>query len=205
MFHLPSFRRITQTQEVDQFAAAYLQCSGFNVPREYYESNQMLAIYWKGEMIGGFVLGAGSTLRTLEVFAGCEHRKTLYQKVENLGVPHTEMCCFWIKADCRKKTFLNFFVWLCVAFALRVYGSKQLIFGTNSARLAALYSAAPKSRLMHTDCLNQKRTFIFTGPRKDCLSGVVHILYYKAKRLLALQTSANKPEFKMENRLSPAA
>lgn len=71
-----------------------------------------------------------------------------------------------------KKAWLNFFVWLCVAYALQVYGTKQLIFGTSSARLAALYSAAPKCRLLHTDYVNQKQTYIFTGPRKDCLAGV---------------------------------
>jgi len=190
MFHLPSFRRITQPQDVDQSAAAYLHCSGFKVPQAYYASNQVFAVYWKGAMIGGFVLGTGAKLRTLEVFANDECRETLYQNLQKTALKHTEMCCFWIDSRLRNKTSLNFFVWLCVAYALRVYGSEQLIFGTNSGRLATLYSAAPKSALLHTDLINHKQTYIFSGPRKNCLSGVTHILGYKIKRLLALRANA---------------
>ena len=191
MLHLPSFRRLSQTHELDRFASTYLRCSGFNVPREYYEANQVFGVYWQGAMIGGFVLGSGSTLRTLEVFSASENRPALYQHVQQSGLPHTEMCCFWIAPACRNKAWLNFFVWLCVAYALRAYGTKQLIFGTHSPRLAALYSAAPKSSLLHTDQLSHKQTFIFTGPRRHCLSGVAHILYYKTKRLLAIRANAN--------------
>lgn len=192
MFQFPSFRRIQTSQEIDTFANTYLQCSGFKVPRSYYEANQVFGIYQKGAMIGGFVLGTGSTLRTLEVFAASEHRDALYQHVQQ-SAPHTEMCCFWIHPICRNKTRLNFFVWFCVAYALRVYGTSQLIFGTNSVRLAALYSAASKSSLLHADYLNHKQTFIFTGPRQHCLLGVAQILYYKTKRLLAIRARSSSP------------
>jgi hypothetical protein len=185
MLHFPSFRRIQNAHETDIFANTYTQCSGFNVPRSYYESNQVFGIYWKGCMIGGFVLGSGTTLRTLEVFAGDGHRAALYQHVQK-SEAHTEMCCFWIDPVCRKKTGLNFFVWLCVAYALRTYGTSRLIFGTNSIRLAALYGAASKSELLHRDVLNQKQTFIFSGPRKYCLLGVAQILWYKAKRAIKI-------------------
>ncbi|MCC6280720.1 MAG: hypothetical protein IT262_08975 [Saprospiraceae bacterium] len=93
-----------------------------------------------------------------------------------------------------QKTWLNFYIWLCVAYALRVFGTKQLIFGTNSARLAALYSSASKYQLLHTDCVNQKQTFIFTCPRKDCLLGVAEILYYKMKRLGKIKGRAIKSQ-----------
>ncbi len=187
MSYVPSFRRLQQTHELDTFATTYARCSGFNVPRAYYEANRVFGIHWKGNMIGGFVLGTGSTLRTLEVFSADEHREALYQQVQQSAVPHTEMCCFWINPTCRSKTWLNFFVWLCVAYSLRVYGTEQLIFGTNSTRLAALYSAASNSQLLHADYLNHKQTYIFTGPRKHCLLGVAQILYYKTKRLLAIR------------------
>ena len=191
MLHLPRFTQINHSNEIDAFASAYFQCSGFNVNRDYYEANQVFAIYWQGRMVGGFVLGAGATLRTLEVFAGAAHRDALYQQVQQAAKP-TEMCCFWMDMSIRKKTGLNFFVWLCVAYALWAYGTPQLIFGTNSVRLAALYSATPKCRLVHGDYLNHKQTFIFTGPRKDCLIGVAQILYYKMKRLAKIAGKRNK-------------
>ena len=192
MLHFPKFTRIHNSSEIDDFATHYFQCSGFKVNRDYFETNQVFAIYYQGNMVGGFVLGAGTTLRTLEVFAGDAHRDALYQQVQNAAA-HTEMCCFWMTPDIRKKTRLNFFVWLCVAYALWAYGTPQLIFGTNSVRLAALYSATPKCRLLHGDYLNHKQTFIFTGPRKDCLIGVAQILYYKMKRLAKIAGKRNKP------------
>lgn len=48
MSYLPSFRRIQNSRELDAFAATYMRCSGFNVPRDYYEANQVFGIYWKG-------------------------------------------------------------------------------------------------------------------------------------------------------------
>lgn len=180
--NFPVLKKITTPEAIDTFAEQYFQCSGFNVPRDYYESNQMFGVYRQERLIGGFVLGSGNRLRTLEVFAGEAHRPELYQKVQECG-PHSEMCCFWIAPDCRKKMWLNFFVWFCVGYALRVYGAPQLVFGTNSIRLATLYNCASKSTLLHTDYLNRKQTFIFHGPRKYCLLGVAEILTYKAKRI----------------------
>lgn len=186
MAFLPRFKKIDGTEDLDVFANTYTQCSGFNVNRDYYENNQVLAIYWQKRMIAGFVLGQGKTLRTLEVFVGAESRNALYKHVEETDLAHTEMCCFWIVPDLRKKTLLNFYVWYCVAFALWVYGTQQLIFGTNSVRLATLYGAASKASLIHSDFLNQKQTFVFTGPRKYCLLGVAQILWYKFKRIVKI-------------------
>lgn len=191
MLSFPTFSRIANAQELDVFANTYTKCSGFKVPHDYYKSNQVFGIYYKNSMIAGFVLGAGETLRTLEVFVGDEHRESLYQQVQ-ASEAHTEMCCFWIDPAFRKKTTLNFFVWGCVAYALQVYGTSRLIFGTNSVRLAALYSAASKSKLLHRDFLNQKQTFVFAGPRKYCLLGVAEILHYKIKRILMIARKGNK-------------
>jgi len=190
MLHFPKFTQIHNSAEIDVFANSYFQCSGFNVNRDYFETNQVFAIYYQGNMVGGFVLGAGKTLRTLEVFAGDTHRDALYHQIQKAAA-HTEMCCFWMDKSIRKRTRLNFFVWLCVAYALWAYGTPQLIFGTNSIRLAALYSATPKCRLIHGDFLNNKQTFIFTGPRKDCLVGVAQILHYKMKRLAKITAKRN--------------
>lgn len=192
MLPFPTFSRISTCQELDAFAIIYTKCSGFNVPRDYYESNQVFGIYYKNSMIAGFVLGKGETMRTLEVFVGDEYRESLYQQVQ-ASEAHTEMCCFWIDPAFRKKTALNFFVWGCVAYALQVHGTSRLIFGTNSVRLAALYSSASKSQLLHRDFLNQKQTFVFAGPRKHCLLGVAQILHYKIKRLLKIARKGNKP------------
>ena len=193
MIHLPKFRKITTAPELDLFATTYTRCSGFHVNPEYYDANQVFAVWYQDIMVGGFVLGSGQELRTLEVFAQKQGRVALYEHVQH-SVSHTEMCCFWMDPAFHKKTWLNFFVWICVAYALQVFGTPQLIFGTNSGRLAALYSAASKCELLHSDYVNQKQTFIFTGPRKYCMLGVAQILKYKIQRLgkLAGQSKQHK-------------
>lgn len=70
--------------------------------------------------MSGFVLGTGEKLRTLEVFAGPESRADLYQQVQQ-SQPHTEMCCFWMNPAFHKKTWLNFFIWLCAGYALQTF------------------------------------------------------------------------------------
>lgn len=103
MLHFPKFRKINTGEALDVFATTYQRCSGFNVNRDYYETNQVFGIWWKARMVGGFVLGADARLRTLEVFAGNEHRDGLYRHVE-ASATHTEMCCFWMDPAFHKKT-----------------------------------------------------------------------------------------------------
>jgi hypothetical protein len=186
MMNFPIFRKISTLEDLNAFSANYTRCSGFVVPFEYYTSNQVFAVYWRGQMAGGFVLGTGARLRTLEVFAGNDARPGLYNHVQQ-SKPHTEMCCFWMDPAFQKNTWLNFFVWFCVAYAMWVFASPQLIFGTNSVRLAALYGSSPKCKMLHTDFINQKQTFIFSGPRRDCLTGVAQIMWYKCKRLMRVK------------------
>ncbi len=189
MMNFPAFRKINAETQLSAFAANYSRCSGFVVPSEYYTSNQVFAVYWKGHIVGGFVLGTGARLRTLEVFAGNEARPGLYNHVRQ-SESHTEICCFWMDPAFHKKTWLNFFVWCCVGYALWAFGTPQLIFGTNSARLAALYGATPKCRMVHSDVVNHKQTFIFSGPRRDCLTGVAQILWYKCRRLIRIAVNS---------------
>lgn len=186
MWPFLSFSTLTAPQDIETFAREYARCSGFDVKRDYYETNRVFAVRRNGRMIGGFVLGSGAVLRTLEVFAGNEARQRLYEQVRQANNA-TEMCCFWIDPVCRKKFWLNLYVWLCVAFALQVYGRQQLIFGTNSARLAALYNSSGKSELLHSDRVREKQTFIFTGRRSDCLVGIINILGYKISRVLSIK------------------
>ncbi|MBK8564195.1 MAG: hypothetical protein IPN76_12870 [Saprospiraceae bacterium] len=185
MFHLPTFKRLRTSGELEAFSRTYFQCSGFDVNLAYFMANQVFGVEWQGRMVGGFVLGTGERLRTLEVFAGTESRPALYHEMQQAEAP-TEICCFWMDPATRKKTWLNFFVWCCMAYSLQVFGTEQLVFGTNSARLALLYSATPKCRLLHSDCINNRRTFIYTGPRRHCLLGVGQILCYKIRRLVKL-------------------
>lgn len=201
MIAFPTFSSLRQSNDINRFAECYTACSGFQVPSEYYTANRVFGVRFRGQMVGGFVLASGNTLRTLEVFAGPEHRDELYQTVRQ-SAQATELCCFWMAPACRRNVLMNFFTWCCVAYALQRYGTPQLVFGTNSVRLAALYANASKGKLLHTDYLNHKRTFVFAGPRQYCLLGVAQILCCKTKRML--KTAGFLSAF-MLSLLNPAA
>ena len=140
-------------------------------------------------MVGGFILGKGKILRTLEVFAQGISRSNLYNnigEVEN----HTEITCFWISPQFRRNNLLNNFVWLSLAFLLKCFANEKILFGTCSASLAKLYGITPKSKLIHKDVINGKRTFIFQSERRTSLQGFWEILRYKWARQARIRRSA---------------
>ncbi|GAB4404969.1 MAG: hypothetical protein OHK0039_05590 [Bacteroidia bacterium] len=181
---IPRLQKLTSQTELSQYGATYFQCSGLAVPAAYLDSasNRVYGIRYNKEMIGGFVLGQGETLRTLEVFAQPDARHRLYHELGSASAC-TEITCFWIAPGFRRNTALNTFVWLCLGFTLSRFGASQVIFGTCSASLAKLYSATPRALLIHRDVVNGKNTFIFRGDRQVSWQAFAEILRYKWARL----------------------
>ncbi len=186
---IPALKKLTNPAELSQYGATYFQCSGLPIPPAYLQStsNRVYGIYYNRQMIGGFILGKGATLRTLEVFAQPDARQRLYQE---LGVTSecTEITCFWIAPQFRRNTMLNTFVWLCLGFTLSRFGAPNVIFGTCSASLAKLYSTTPKAILIHQDRMNGKNTFIFRGDRQVSVRAFADILRHKWARLIQIQS-----------------
>jgi len=182
---LPVLKRLKDKESHDSYATTYEQCSRLTVPQEYLKANQVFGIYLKRKLIGGFILGCGAPLRTIDYFANKENHFDLYQQ---MGAPNTftEICCFWIDESYRKKTMVNYFIWIAMAYSLKRYGTENIVFGTNSRRLAALYSTTARTLFLHQDRINKKRTFIFTAKRKGCVLGILEIIYFKLKRKLKL-------------------
>ena len=188
---MPRFKKLKSVNQFTQYANTYYQCSGLGVPEEYLRTNQVFAIYVQKKMIGGFVLGSGTSLRTIEYFAATDNKPGLYENI-GPGDTCTEICCFWIDPQYQNKTMLNYFIWFCLAIALKRYSKAKVVFGTQSPRLAALYGATLRSVLIHKDRVNKKRTFIFRGRKRDSIVGISQILWYKAKRILQVRTSQYK-------------
>jgi len=183
MYNIPQIKRLQSQNDLQQYASIYCECSGLPVPMEYLSSasNRVYGVFLKKKMIGGFILGRGSSMRTLEVFAQPEARLKLYQSIGPV-TDFTEITCFWIAADLRKNTALNTFVWLALAFCLRRFGTPRILFGTCSSSLARLYGVTPKSVLIHRDRMNGKRTYIFQSERSVSLQGFMEILRFKLSR-----------------------
>lgn len=95
MLDFPKFKKINTAQELDIFATTYTHCSGFNVPRDYYASNQVFSVFWKGNMVGGFVLGTREKLRTLEVFAGFTNSSKKYEILNRTHCIGYRMLVMW--------------------------------------------------------------------------------------------------------------
>ncbi len=183
MINIPYFKRLAKKTQLDQYGKAYFKCSGLPVPNEYLHNpaNRVYAVYFRRQMIGGFILGKGQALRTLEVFAQTDARTGLYNSIGNVE-SFTEITCFWIGSQFRRNTSLNTFIWLSLAFLLRRFANEKILFGTCSTSLARLYGITPKSKLIHRDEVNGKRTFIFQSERRVSLQGFLEILRYKWAR-----------------------
>lgn len=163
----------------------YVKSSGLAIPDTYLHSpnNHVFGIYWKKELIGGFILGNGPSFRTVELFAQAPKQEDIYEKLEDCS-SYTEICCFYIQRKYRTKTTLNFFTWFAMAYALKRFGNKNFLFGTCSRSLAKLYGQTQKSVLINRDFINNKSTFIFKAKQADCLHGMFEIIRHKMKRVL---------------------
>lgn len=183
MITLPTLSRLESQASLDSYAATYFQSSGLPIPEDYLinQNNRVYGIFLKRQLIGGFILGKGDELRTLEVFANGEAREQLYEMLGDVR-SFTEITCFWIDPAFRQHTQINNFIWVALAFVLKRFGEKNILFGTCSSSLARLYGITPKSRLIHRDNINGKRTFIFQSKRSNSNIGFWEILRYKWKR-----------------------
>lgn len=194
MRSLPRFKRITEKNELKYFSSLYGNCSGLPIPENYlYNSNnRILGIYYKKQLIGGFILGNGPDFRTIELFAKAAKHENIYQQLEDKAL-YTEICCFWIDSEFRSKTSLNFFVWLTMTYCLKRYGRKYFLFGTCSRSLARLYGQTKKSIQIHRDFINGKATFVFWAKRRTCITGMLEIIVSKFKRKQSLQRKVRQP------------
>lgn len=183
---IPQLKQITDTAALAQFGNTYSSFSGLPVPSSYLENNRVFAIYYKGDMIGGFILATGSDFRTINCFAKPTAHAELHEKMGNLAT-YTELCCFWIDVKYRSKTAVNMFIWMSMSYALKKYGTQYLLFGTCSKGLARLYSATEHSILIHKDRINRKHTFVFVAQRKHSIVGISQIVLHKVKRMLQMQ------------------
>ncbi|MEL7123517.1 MAG: hypothetical protein AAFO07_29010 [Bacteroidota bacterium] len=187
----PKFKKLSDAQVLGYYASTYEKNSGLAVPMDYLKNNHVFGIHYQGKMIGGFILGSGGHLRTIEFFAAKEKHEALYQQMDSVDT-YTEICCFWIDKAFRKRTFINYFTWVAMAYSLKKWGTKNIIFGTNSIRLAALYATTPKSIPLHKDKVNKKRTFIFVAKKKGSMKGILEIVYHKFVRLIKVKLSKTK-------------
>jgi hypothetical protein len=188
MLHIPQIKRLQSQNDLQHYADTYFDCSGLPVPTEYISSpgNRVCGVLIKKRMIGGFILGQGTSMRTLEVFAQTEARLKLYQSIGPVS-DFTEITCFWMDPAYRKNTALNTFTWLALAFCLRRFGTPKILFGTCSSSLARLYGVTPKSELIHRDRINGKRTYIFQSERSVSVQGFLEILRFKLSRTVRIR------------------
>lgn len=187
MTFLPQMKQIKTKEKLQLFAQVYKKCSGLPIPDAYLYNpdNHVFGIYWKKQLIGGFILGRGPEFRTIEIFAKEDKHRKVYDQLEEKS-DYTEICCFWIQRKFRTKTSLNLFVWLAMTYALKRYGTKYFLFGTCSRSLARLYGQTEKSMMIHRDFINKKPTFIFWAKRSSCVTGMLEIISFKLSRMLRI-------------------
>ncbi|MFL5772067.1 MAG: hypothetical protein ACJ75F_02840 [Flavisolibacter sp.] len=183
LYKMLFLKKITEDHLLAEFREKYISVSGLNVPEDFLKKRTVYAAFnLKNRMCGGFVLGSITPYRTIEVFAGEESKKKLYDFVE--GDSYCELNCFWLSVKSRKG-FWGYWFWLLFAFKVSMQREKMLIYGTIAKSLADIYGYPKKSKLLHKDELmfdgKMRSSWIFIGARTDFFIGVLETFIYKFK------------------------
>jgi len=194
MFSLPSFLQLQHAAQRELYSECYEKASGLPIPTSYLDDphNRVFAFYRKGQMIGGFILGASNELRTIEVFARPEDHVRVNQLSGQAG-ERTEITCFWICKSVRKQVLVNRFIWCSMIYGLLRYSKKSIVFGTCSRGLARLYATSERAELIHQDRINNRQNFIFLAQKSGAFAGMLNILAYKSSWKLKGIRRALKP------------
>ena len=174
-------KKITDEHLLKDFRAKYISVSGLNVSEDFLKERTVYAAFnLKNRMCGGFVLGNTNPYRTIEVFAGEESKKKLYDFVK--GTSYCELNCFWLSVKSRKG-FWGYWFWLLFAVKVSMQKEKMLMYGTIAKSLANTYGYPKKSRLLHKEELmfdgTMRTSWIFIGARTDFFVGVLETFIYK--------------------------
>jgi hypothetical protein len=176
-------KKITEDHLLKEFRERYISVSGLNVPDDFLRTRNVYGAFnFKNKMCGGFVLGNISPYRTIEVFAGEESRKILYDYIE--GSTYCELNCFWLSVKYRKGLG-GYWFWLLFAMKVSVQKESMLICGTIAKSLADIYGYPRKSKLLHSEELllngKMRTSWIFIFARTDFFVGVLETFIYKFK------------------------
>jgi hypothetical protein len=174
-------KKITDEHLLKDFRAKYISVSGLNVSEEFLKERTVYAAFnFKNRMCGGFVLGNTNPYRTIEVFAGEENKKKLYEFVK--GTSYCELNCFWLSVK-NRKGFWGYWFWLLFAIKVSMQKEKMLMYGTIAKSLANIYGYPKKSKLLHKEELmfdgTMRTSWIFIGARTDFFVGVLETFIYK--------------------------
>jgi len=160
-----------------EFKTRYEKLSGLDLPIEYLQTSDIY-IFRKGkEMVGGFVLGSNSPMRTTEIFISKSKQAEFLQNLNSNKI--CEVCCFWIARKYRKNKFVSAKFWFNMAYAIKRQTKDHILYGTNSKGYAKLYAHPRNSIFIHTDCISGKETYIFITKRKHFYGGVWEIVISK--------------------------
>lgn len=174
-------KKITDEELLKEFRIKYINVSGLNVTEEFLRDRTVYAAFnLKNRMCGGFVLGNTNPYRTIEVFAGDENKKKLYEFVKDTS--YCELNCFWLSVK-NRKGFWSYWFWLLFAVKVSMQKEKMLMYGTIAKSLANIYGYPKKSKLLHKEEMlfegKMRTSWIFIGARRDFFVGVLETFIYK--------------------------
>lgn len=181
MYYFPKLRQLHSSSSLECYSKLYEQSSGLPIPKGYLfnTKNQVFGIVHNQQLVGGFILGTCTSLRTVAVFAAAEDQEHV-DRMAGQAEDRTEITCFWIDAAARKDIIVNRYTWGAMIYAIARYAKSTLVFGTCSRGLARLYATSQHAELLHQDRLNNKPVFIFKGLKRHAILGIGNILAYKS-------------------------
>ena len=140
--------------ELKSFKTKYESISGLELPYEYLRNSKVYIFKRNQEIIGGYILGKSTPLRTVDLFISSDNQMSLNSLFSK--EKYCEVCCFWISRKFRKSPYLNAKFWLSMANEVRKQEKEIIVYGTNSKGLAKLYDYPQVSTLFHKDKIQNK-------------------------------------------------
>lgn len=171
--------QLKNRHELAKFGQTYQGLSGIEVPIEFLESSDVLEFSVSGKPLAGFVLShSKSKVRTLDYFVSDKYRPSLSKKL-GLLENYSELCCFWISPEIRRNGLKIIEIWVRMAISVRQRCNKEVLFGTNSKKLAVIYGYPKTAVLIHKDSVNKRKCFVFIGQKKHFVPGLIRIALAK--------------------------
>jgi hypothetical protein len=160
---VPVLRQLTDPREIDEFAKAYAEASGYWAPVEYLRRCLVFGMRRRGRLIGGVVMTGSTPFRTFERIPRPQ-RDAVAAAVD--GADTVELTCVWIDRRYRSGLRSALF-WYGLFLETGRRGVRHVVFGTESPGLHRMYLLG-RPRVLYEGPVtvdgHRKHGWIFSSP-----------------------------------------
>jgi short-subunit dehydrogenase len=186
-------RQLTAAAEIDEYAAAYAEASGYRVPIEYLRRSLVFGFVRGGRLLGGVVMSGQAPFRTLDRIPD-GYREAVSAAVD--AADTIELVCVWLHPTLRGSVLSALF-WFGLFLETGRRGVRSVLFGTESRRLYAMYLLG-RPRVLYSGPVTvdgvQRHGWIFHSPVAHRWSALRRMVLYKLTRRRRARVAEAAPD-----------